>query len=53
MSAHGYKPGEVTHLKIADDCHLGERLQKYNFEELPYKHVGGKDGNWDPSRILE
>ena len=42
----GYKPGEVTHLKIADDCHLGDGSKKYNFEELPYKHVGGKDGNW-------
>ncbi len=43
----GYKPlEEVTHIKIADDLHLGDGSKKYNFDELPYKHVAGKDGNW-------
>jgi len=43
----GYKPlEEVTHIKIADERHLGDGSKKYNLDELPYKHVAGKDGNW-------
>lgn len=43
----GYKPlEEVTHIKIADERHLGDGSKVYDFGDLPYKHIAGKDGNW-------
>jgi len=38
----GYKPGEVTHLKIADDCHLGDGSKKYNLRSCPTSTSAGK-----------
>jgi uncharacterized protein (DUF362 family) len=43
----GYDPSEVTHLKIAAERGLGDASQKFDLNDLPYRHASGKDGNWD------
>lgn len=43
----GYDPHEITHIRKAEDHGLGDATTKYDLSNLPYPHVGGKDGNWD------
>ncbi|HOO52916.1 MAG TPA: DUF362 domain-containing protein [Methanothrix sp.] len=43
----GYDPEEVVHLKLAAERGLGDASMKFDFDDLPYRHASGKDGNWD------
>jgi hypothetical protein len=43
----GYNPMEIIHIKMAHEQGLGDASAKFDFEKLPYKNPGGKDGNWD------
>jgi Domain of unknown function (DUF362) len=43
----GYDPMEIVHIKMAQEQGLGDASAKFDLEKLPYKHPGGKDGNWD------
>ena len=43
----GYDPLAITHIHEANDHGLGDATVKYDLNDLPYPHVGGKDGNWD------
>ncbi len=43
----GYDPMDITHLRMAHERELGDASQKYDLRELPYRHVGGRDGNWN------
>lgn len=43
----GYNPLDITHILKASEHGLGDANVKYDLNDLPYSHVGGKDGNWD------
>lgn len=43
----GYDPMDINHIKMAHEHGLGNALEKYDFNDLPYKHANGKDGNWE------
>ncbi|VVB70586.1 Uncharacterised protein [uncultured archaeon] len=43
----GYDPKEIVHIKMAGERGLGDASARFDFSKLPYKHPGGKDGNWD------
>jgi hypothetical protein len=43
----GYDPMDITHIKMAHERGLGSALEKYDLDDLPYKHANGKDRNWE------
>lgn len=43
----GYNPMDITHIRMAHERGLGDASRKYDLRELPYRHVGGRDGNWN------
>ena len=43
----GYDPLDIIHILKAHDNKLGNANVKFNFNDLPYSHATGKDGNWD------
>jgi uncharacterized protein (DUF362 family) len=43
----GYDPMDIVHIKMAHEQSLGDASAKFDLEMLPYKHPGGKDGNWN------
>lgn len=43
----GYNPLDITHILKASEHDLGDANVKFDLNDLPYSHEGGKDGNWD------
>ena len=43
----GYNSLEIVHIKMAYEAGLGDASARFDFSSLPYRHAGGKDGNWE------
>lgn len=45
----GYKPLDITHIRMAYEAGLGDASIQFSFDSLPYPHL--KDGMWEKPEI--